>query len=265
MADTRWKGVGRKWTLKKALDVSPLAILKMDTRSRAELAQFLYTQYRARERTFIKSGVTGYAMVKLKEDMTALNNKLGMDMTLDSPIVTNKGRMRVLSPTYADRKNPQNALMTYITLLQDFFTAKSSTVKGWKQIGEDQDRRLFGERVVSVSAGRKYKNRTVLKYKTEIAHRMSDAERVMFWKVYREAYKADWVNIHSYSSNDQREFATLWMNGTFNHMDIEEAFNAMSKLLSERPDFLPEHPPGVWDDPTALNEEGGNVDNVFGG
>ncbi len=265
MATLSWKGTGKKWTLKSALAVNPIELARMNTPQRAELAQFFRNQYVTRLRSFQRAGTTGYALVKLEEDMKEVRDKMGINMNPLDLVVRAKGKRRVLGEAYADRKNPQNALATYVTLMQDFFSAKSSTVKGWRQIGEEQDRRLFGEKIVGIRKGRSYKNRTQIRYVKDIAHRMSDEERIMFWKVYREAYRSDWVALWSYSSADQKEFASKWMAGDFNHLDFEEAYVRMASLLDARPDVLPEHAGGVWGDPTLPNEEGGNKDyDVWG-
>jgi len=259
MAETSWKGTGRKWTLKSALAVGPIELMKMTTPERAELAQFLRNQYILRLNSFKKAGTTGYAIVKLQEDMADVSSKFNISMNPTDYIVKTKGKKRVLSPIYAERKNPQNSLATYVTLMQDFFNAKSSTVKGWREIGEEQDRRLFGERVVAVK-GRSYKNSTRVSYKREIAYRMTDQERINFWKVYREITKTGWTTVNTYSSSEQKEFAAKWTTGGFNHLDFEAAYERMAKLLSARPDVLPERKPGIWNDPTQPGEEGGSTD-----
>lgn len=256
MANTSWRGSGRKWTLKAALAVGPIELVRMDTRERAELANFLRNQFQLRMSTFRRAGVTGYAEVKLRDDMEGLNKKFNLHMSPDMRIMTRKGRERYLDPEFARRKNPQNALATYVTLMQDFFTAKSSTVKGWRAIGEAQDRRLFGETTREVPVRGK---KGVVRYVSELNYRMTDQERINFWKVYREVYRTGWTSINSYSSNDQREFASKWMSGTFNRLDLEAAMVRMLEAFSTRPDIIEEHPAGVWGDPIQQDLEGDDL------
>ena len=207
----------------------------MNTPERAELAQFLRNQFNTRLRTFTKAGTLGFAVTKLVDDMSEVSENLMINMNPSDPIVTSKGKQRVLAREYAMRKNPQNALASYVVLMQDFFKAKSSTVAGWRKIGKEQDERIFGTH----KEGRK----TVANYQ------MTDEERTNFWKVYRELYRTDWISIHDYSSDSQREVGSFWQSGTFDKADFESAYNALVEKLNAKPKFLPEHEPGNENDP----------------
>lgn len=244
MASLTWAPTGAKWTLKKALAIGPLKLLSMRTEERAELAQFLRSQYAARRAQFTRAGVTGYAMVKLEEDMQEVSEKLGIDMNPHDTVVRTRGGKRYLSKVYAERKNPQNVLATYITLMQDFFNSKSSTVKGWRKIGLEQDLRLFGAKSKRASKTPKY--------------RMSDDERVNFWKVYHELTKTEYTKVQDYSSESQYMVAQLWQSGDFDKSDFEVAYARLSELLNSRPDFLPESSPG---DPKDPFQPGGELDD----
>lgn len=259
MATVKWKRAGKKWTLKEAQNVGPIQLRRMTTEQRAELAQFYRNQFQLRLRQFTNAGVVSFAVSKLTGDMQEVSEKLDMKMDPFANVVTAKGKSRVLAPNFAERKNPQNALAAYIGMMQDFFKAKSSTVKGWKDIGEAQDKRLFGEVPIAVIPGRLYKKQQKIKYKTDLAYRMTDAERVLFWKVYREVSKTGWTSINDYSSDSQRAFATQWMNGDFNHKDFESAYHKMLSYLDERPDALREDSPGASGNPFQPE---GDVDNV---
>ena len=223
-AKVKWRPLKAKWTLAKALAVDPLQLKSMATPQKAELAQFLHSQFSARLSQFTRAGTVGYAVAKLAEDMDFSSKKMLMDMNPFDNIVTTRGKNRVLARAYANRKNPQNALSTYITLMQDFFSSKSSTVKGWRSIGYEQDKRIFGE----VKVGRK----KVLKYQ------MTDAERINFWRVYKELYKTDWIPITSYSSESQREVGQLWVSGDFNKLDFDEAYAKLAELLDIILDYI---------------------------
>lgn len=248
-AKLSWRPLKAKWTLSKALAVDPLQLKSMATPQKAELAQFLRNQFSSRLSQFTRAGTVGYAVAKLAEDMDSSSKKMLMDMNPFDPIVTTRGKNRVLARAYANRKNPQNALATYITLMQDFFNSKSSSVSGWREIGYEQDKRIFGTGKV----GRK----TVLNYQ------MTDAERINFWRVYKELYKTDWIPITSYSSDSQREVGQLWMSGDFSKLDFEAAYAKLAELLDARPDVIKETKPGNPADFTRQAGVGG--DNLVGG
>lgn len=249
MARLKWKGVPKRWTLEEARKVGTLDVQRMDTVERAELAHFLQTQLSSRSRQFEKSGTVGYALHKLVRDMAETSQKLGIEMDPYESVIKVKGKTRVLADNFAERKNPQNALAAYITLMQEFFKAKSSTVKGWREIGENQDRMLFGE-TVSVIPGRLYKKKQNIKYKYEIAYRMTDAERIAFWNVYDTISKTQWVPMtQKYAAGGQSDFASLWMNGDFDKSDIETALKKMQDLIDGVPDTLPETKSGDPSDP----------------
>ncbi len=250
MPPLKWKKAGRKWTLRSALEAGTMTVAQMNTQERAELAQFLQTQFMARKRQFDKAGTMGYAVTKLENDMAYASKKLNMNLNPNEKVVYVKGKNRRLSPAFADRKNPQNALASYIAAMQGFFSAKSSTVSGWEEIGRKQDARLFGveRRYYTDKKGK-------LRFTTSPTHSMSDSERRMFWKVYDELYRAGWTSVIDYSSESQREVATKWINGDFDKLDFDSAYASMLKMVSTRPDDLPEDAPGDSGNPFQQGEE----------
>lgn len=260
MANISWKSTGRKWSLEAATNVGLMELMKMNTQERAELAQFLRNQFNTRLNSFIRANTVGYALSKLVQDMTDVSEKLNISLDPFDPVVIAKGRRRVLSPAFANRKNPQNALASYITMMQDFFKSKSSTVKGWKEIGVEQDARIFGL-VTKVIPGREFKKKQNIKYVTNLRYEMTDAERIMFWKVYRDISKTGWTSINDYSSDSQRLFGTKWMTGDFNRLDFDEAYARMVDKLNERPETIEEHAPGINGD--FFQQEGGFDDDYL--
>ncbi len=262
MAKISWKSTGQKWNLEAATHVGLAQLMKMNTQERAELAQFLRNQFNTRVNSFVRANTVGYAVSKLVEDMADVSGKLNINLDPFEPVVIQRGRRRVLSPVFSDRKNPQNALASYITMMQDFFKAKSSTVKGWKEIGKEQDERIFGL-VTKVIPGREFKKKQNIKYVTRLKYEMTDAERIMFWKVYRDIAKTGWTGINDYSSDSQRLFGTKWMSGDFNHLDFEEAYARMVDMLNARPQSLEEHAPGIVGD--FFQQEGGFDDDYLTG
>lgn len=259
MPTISWKSTGRKWNLEAASHVGLLELMKMSTQERAELAQFLRNQFNTRVNSFVRANTIGYAVSKLVEDMANVSDKLNINLDPFEPVVIARGRKRILAPAFADRKNPQNALASYITMMQDFFKSKSATVKGWKEIGAEQDARIFGL-VTKVIPGREYKKKQNIKFVTNLRYEMTDAERVMFWKVYRDITKTGWTSINDYSSDSQRLFGTKWMSGDFNHLDFEEAYARMVDMLNARPTSLEEHTPGIKGD---FFQQGGGFDDDY--
>lgn len=252
----RWKSIPNKWTLKEATEIGTFAILKMNTQERAELAQFLHNQFNLRANTFVRANSIPYAFTKIGQDyykeITVDGHPLSiasrMGIELDDNVVVYNGRYRTLNPALAEKSNPQNALISYIILHQDFFRAKSSTVTGWREIGKKENMRLFGtvERTrrvqyIDENGKRRYRYETfdVPKYE------MAEAERRAFWSVYEEARKTPWISINDYSSDSQREFARVWMKGNFNHTDFESALKAVEEILDKRPRFLREKAVGL--------------------
>lgn len=252
MADLSWKGTAKKWTLNEAKSLSPMRIAIMNTQERAELANFLRNQFNTRLSTFTRAGEIGYAVAKLAEDFEKMSDKLGMSVDPFEPVIVSRGKSKTLSPAFADRKNPQNALFSYIVTMQDFFNAKSSTLKGWREIKQEQDFRLFGytEKVPS----KKVKGRQYYKNVKRLDYTMSDAERITFWRTYKMLKRTGWTEINSYDSDIQRKFGSAWRTGKFDKTDIEAAFSEMLKVFDTRPDYIRESQPGVSSDPTAQDD-----------
>lgn len=264
MATVSWKGSAKKWTLNEAKSLSPMRIAIMNTQERAELANFLRNQFSTRLSTFTRAGEIGYAVAKLAEDFEKMSDKLGMNVDPFDPVIVSIGKTKTLSPMFADRKNPQNALFSYIVTMQDFFNAKSSTVKGWREIKAEQDFRLFGytEKVPS----KKVKGRQYYKNVKKLDYTMSDAERIMFWRTYKMLKQTGWTEINSYDSDIQRKFGSAWRTGKFDKSDINAAFTEMLKMFDVRPDHIKEGKPGVSSDPTAQDdglEKGDGIDRDY--
>lgn len=241
-----WKRPEKRWTLKAAMNVGNLELNRMTLKERAELAEFFRVAFVRRQRQFLREGRVSYPLARIWEDMGEIGEKLGFDMTPDNQIVSNFGDMRVLSGEYAKLQRPHNQLATYISLMQQFFEGKSSSLAGWKSIAREQDIRLFGgeTRTRLDSIGRTI---TYIVPK----HELTDADRINFWKVYSELYKSGWTSITSYSSGDQKEFGRVWMNEIGEKgYDFEYALERMQELMDARPRALKEMTPGESGNPT---------------
>ena len=273
MDGLKWKGTGVRWTLEKAQNVGLVELMRMNTQQRAELAQFYRNQFVNRTNQFARVGRVGYALAKVIKDFSDVNSKLGTNFDPFDPVVETHKGMRQLAHEF-DRKNPQNSLASYISVMQDFFKAKSSTVKGWDAIGLAQDKRLFGMTVertgkfhwdrdengnyVLDENGKRIKVWETVEIPT---YTMTDAERIMFWRVYEEVRKSGWTSINDYSSESQHEFATRWMAGDFNKTDFAEAYDNLRQMLSQRPKGFVEHAEGIEGD--FFQRKGGGDDFSF--
>lgn len=243
----KWRGTKHRWTLREmqSIDLASFEFLKMSVQERAELAQSMYNAYQTRRRQFIRAKTTGFALMKLEEDFETPALKRRGITNATAPILINK-RTRELNPAFLMTGNPHNALAAYINVMQDFLTAKSSTVKGWRQIAKEQDARLFGEKY-TIRIGKR-KGETAWRLKRG-QYRMTDNERTMFWKVYRELYKAGWSGVNDYSSDSQREVASYFTTGEFRYLDMDEIVIKLKERMNIHPEFAEEHISGRINDP----------------
>lgn len=275
----RWKGVGKKWNLKEAQEIGTLSIAKLPLQQKAELAQFYYRQFKLREQQFVNKLRVSFAYAKIERDFEQMANsdKLSSwqsNITLDSPIVIAKGRYRTLAEPFASAENPNAALNNYIRRMQSFFDSQSSTISGWDSIGKRQDYELFGGKDIIVKSKRgkyDYIDENGIKHRYVPNQSLSDAERVKLWKVIDMAKDAGWLNRFGYSSNQlHKEMASLFVNGTFKDIDIDDidaAYNRVSEIIKNKEEMegmFPEFPPGNSGNPTQLVGEGGDIKDVFG-
>ena len=280
----RWKGVGRRWTLKSAQKLNIFDIAKMSTQAKAELAQFYYRQLNLRTNSFVRANVIPYAFTKLYRDfnrvqtssMTSHDQKL---LTLDEPVVVPNGKYRQLSENFANMRNPDAQLRNYIMRMQSFFGAKTSSVKGWREVSEEQDRSLFG--VEAVSKGDKYgyiidpetgKRKRVPKFGPFIEirpkYRLNDDERRKLWEIIDLAKDAGWLNVYGYDSDQaHRQIASMFINGEFEVNDIDRAYHQILEKISDRQqglDKYPEYPPNEPMNPIVRTDGGGDGSDVWG-
>lgn len=275
----RWKGAGKKWKLSEAQELGTLSIAKLPLQQKAELAQFYYRQFKLREAQFVNKMRIPFAYSKIVRDFEtmATSDKLSSwqrEITLDSPIVSAKGRYRTLAEPFASAENPNAALNNYIRRMQSFFSSESSTISGWDAIGKRQDYDLFGGEDIIVKSKRgKYdyidENGVKHRYVPEVS--LSDADRIKLWMIIDMAKDAGWLNRFGYSSSQlHREIASLFVNGTFNDFavdDIDAAYNRVEELTKKKAqmeDKFPEFAPGISGNPTQQGEGGGNIKDVFG-
>lgn len=230
-----------KWTLEEATHMPILSIMRMQTPERAELAYFLQNQLRVRSNSYKRSNTVPYAYRKLIDDFKDMGNEMNFDF--NAPIINTRGRNRGLSKQYASIDNPQNRLATYISLVSDFFNAKTSTVSGWKRFGQEQDIRLFGVEIINRPRSYNF----IVKPK----HTMTDDERTAFWRLYNEIRKSGRTVIYDSESMITSGFTKLWQDHEWNYEDLQSMTAKMEELLGAKhlPDYE-EHISGNEVDPT---------------
>lgn len=258
-----WQTKGmRKWTLKEAMNVSFMQINRMKLPERAELANFMQTQLKRRVATYrrAKGYNHPYAYTKLQEGFSELNNISGYEFDFNSPIIKSSGRKHMLSNAYMSLDNPNAKLLSYITQMQDFFAAKSSTVKGWRDIIRNESMQLFGYKEYKTKRG----SRIVLN------HLMSEEERIMFWKLYEEIRKSGKTTIYDSDAMRETGFTRIWQEKLkANEWDFDDLTGMMNEMLTSlRNNGIPirdfeEHIPGKKKDPFQQEEESGDDSNIF--
>lgn len=248
-----WKRPDKKWTMNEAVRLSTIDVMRMNVGERAELAEFLRQQFIRRRGQFERAGLNSFAFTKLEDDIDLVrrSDKISgtiwnvTDKYFDEPIIYRfSNGDRELTANWAYLQRPANSLASYISVLQDFFLAKSSTVRGWKEITAEQDARLFGvktrrRRRVLNSDGKTYHYEYVEVYENP-TRRMTDAERTQFWRLMRQYRESAWDREHGYSSESQRELAAYIVDGQISlSEDLEEAESKLYNLIHGLPETAP--------------------------
>lgn len=239
----RWKSseVSHKWTLDEAIKVPTEQILHMDIKERAELAYFLQNKLRLRRNQFRKSDIVPYALEKLDKDFKQMPF-----FDFNEPIIKTRGRFRNLNEQYSKLSNPQNRLMAYINMVQDYFNSKSSTVAGYRDIIYEESARLFGY-VPDTSRKRGYGPFVKLR------HLMTPEERGKFWDLFHELEKSGKTMIYSSEQIMESGFTKIWLENDWDFNDPTAMFNKMITAVNaynSTPEYE-EHAPGDASDPLA--------------
>lgn len=248
-----WQRPNKRWTMNEAIRLDTADVMKMTIPERAELAEFLRQQFVRRRGQFERAGLKSFAFTKLEDDIDLVRRSDKVNGTIwnttdkyfDTPVVRRfVGNEATLDMSWAYLRRPANSLASYIVTLQDFFNAKSSTVRGWKRITAEQDARLFGvqnqrrKRVLN-SDGKTYHYEYVAVYENP-KRRMTDDERTNFWRLMRQYKESSWDREHGYSSESQRELAGYITSGKISlSEDLEEAENRLYNLIHGLPETAP--------------------------
>lgn len=258
-----WKAKGmRKWTLSEAIAVPFSDVNRMKTPERAELAYFLQSQLKRRVSSYnrAKSYNNPYAYQKLREDFEELNEVSGYNFDFFAPIVESKGRKHMLSDVYNALDNPNAKLSSYIVQLQDFFSSKSSTVSGWREIIRNESMKLFGYKEYKTKRG----SRIVLN------HMMTEKEREMFWKLYEEIRKSGRTIIYDSDAMRETGYTRIWREklkaGEWDFDDLTGMMNDMLAALKANGQIVrdfEEHKPGNSRDPIQLDQDENADSEVF--
>lgn len=278
MAD-KWKSLKHKWTLEEAQKLGTLSIAKMPLSEKAELAQFYYRQFGLRANSFVKAMTIPYAFHKIYIDFDKIAKSPNVsddrrNLSLEAPIVVRKGKYRTLAEPFANMDNPSAALNYYITRMQSFFSSKSSTVKGWKEVAERQDMELFGVNanqyrkytyVIDENGKRRRKELLGAFFHVTPKYRLTDSERVKFWSIVDLAKDAGWLNRFGYSSaQTHRQIASLWMSGFLDHDDINSAYDEILKIIESKDNLRHKYPDiikGEPGSPFGQSDGKGEIDN----
>lgn len=113
----------------------------------------------------------------------------------------------------------RNQLVLEIVMLQDFFNAKTSTVKGIREVYKEQDKRIFGED----RRGRP-------------ARTMSQEERDRYWALYNEYINQKRGSEERFGSGQIQMFLADAIYGTVGPIDdLQRLFDRVeSELMEER-------------------------------
>lgn len=255
-----------KWTLKEAQEVTPLKLASMPISEKAELAQFYQNYLNLRVASFRKAKVTPFAYTKLEDDFKKASEKLKLNNGLFDRILV-KGN---LSPEYQKLNDPSASLNQYIYRMKGFFSSKSSTVSGWREITKAQDIQLFGaeyrfiNKYVYEKGGDGKRHRVYLSGPfVDIVPKatLTEDERKKLWQIIDLAKDAGFMNVFGYSSDQaHRELATMFKAGEFSTDDIDKANSQILAMIQHKQGLetaYEEHAPGVSGDVFRRNVGGG--------
>lgn len=234
-----WK-LTNKWTMRKVKNLSLDDISRMKLPERADLAQYMYKQFQRRVNEATRAMVMPFGIKKMYMDFEkrysdiidvdgkemSIGEFLGID--LDKPITTSrKGNISLAEP-YASMRYANQSLFAYINQMLDFFSWKSSTVKGWQAITLEQDKRLFGQ-----------ENGKPL-------HRMDEFQRIQFWSAIDEIRKWS-TNTLDYEHSEPlitADFITLFdENLHLDWSDLTSLSKAVEDIIMGREIKFPEFAP----------------------
>lgn len=266
---------GKHWTLAEAQAITPLKLAAMDVLERAQLAQFYQNYLNLRVASYRKANVEPFAFSKLVEDFDkAASRGMRNSAGLFDRIITTKGNIGELTDAYMNLRDPSAAINQYIYRLKAFFSSKSATVSGWREIAKAQDIQLFGatydfkSRYVMATGPDGKKHRVYLAgpfVEVKPSATLSDEERKKLWQIIDLAKDAGYMNVFGYSSEQaHRELASMFKAGEFSTDDIDEANAQLLAVIKHNKGLetaYEEHAPGVSGDVFRRNV--GNGGDVF--
>lgn len=207
----------RRFNTSEMYHVDYPALLKMTLPERAELAQAMWEAFQRRRASFEKAGEFSYAVAKMEMEFEKVKDVRGWD--LNDPPVIEDAFGRYLGFNFQTSNYPNQSLLAYISTMQSFFQAKSSTVEGARRINYEQDLRLFGKEYNVKNPNSK---RFGKRYLPKNAPRLTHEQRRNFWRLFRELNKSDASRINDYSSESQREVAKWFVEEGIDITDFDE-------------------------------------------
>lgn len=238
-----------RWTMKRAMSLELNDLLKMKKEERAELAQFFQNMYKRRVAQAKKAGIEPYGITHIREQF----EKRNLGIAVDTPILKN-GK---LTPEWERLNFPHNTLTAYNSMMQDFFTWKSNTVKGWRDLRLKESIGLFGREWIKDEKGHRH---------LVPRHILTEEERKQFWKLYHELLNREANNIlpsetkgTNYEKIKEYGLASMWLKmrekRDLADMDLTSLVLSMEESLKENKVKFVEHAedmskPGDGNDPT---------------
>lgn len=204
------------------LDASDIGKMKVP-----ELREFLRgarAAFRAQEATFKKyeSKVWSPALEKMQAYYDSISGDPTWRASYKGTLLENT-QMRDASAQRPISKMTRNQMLGEVMHLQEFFSARTSTVPGARKVMIEQDARIFG---VNEKTGKP-------------AKRMTVEERTRMWRNYTKfiATHPNIVNLLEGGSDRVQQYFGQWAKDTKGEMstlDMEEAFNdLMAEYMTE--------------------------------
>lgn len=223
----------------KGAQSTPLSdVLKMRFEERADLAEFYRKAYLKRLADAKKADPDNlpYGVYRMEQD---LREKLPYwNLNLETPVFRINGGQHVLNPEW-DRPYINNTLAAFISGFQDFFSWKSSTVKGYQNILKREEQRWFGYHFE--------KDPVTGRRKKVLNYQYRGKERTKFWNLFHELQAREGNQIINSDSIAETGYGVLWNqlvkrdDFDIENADMVELIRIMEASLAAKQLVFPEH------------------------
>lgn len=213
-----------------------ISLMSLSRDEQIKIARYYWRNFNLRVNQFVNAFTTPFALTKILKDQEELNRIAGKDGYID---VFASPKMRPGEKYYNRR------LVSMIRLYQNFFNSRSSTIKGWRDIGREQDARLFG-----------------VDENNNPNRSLTDSERTRFWDLYESAKRSGFANRFGYESDQaHKTFATMFSNNftRLTKWDLETAEIILDQELHNE-----EYPENISDNQDVFRRTGEVGGDYFG-